>query len=153
MLPDWSGTDIEAPPIMSEDTSATNRKSSPTAEPPRGGRQDHEAMQRASMLPLGGPARPDTLAASGGLEVPGGDPAASAALAPTPRAHPPERIPGERELDTLTHREPGAIGGRFNGADIPAEPPHWVNDDLARERAAEAGGGPGKKPRRDGEHR
>jgi hypothetical protein len=140
---------------MAEDPSITNRKPNEAAEPPGGGRQDHEAMRRASMLPVSGEASLDKLAASGGLEVPGGDASASSAAAPRLHAdHPPEPIPGARERNTLTHREPGAIGGRFNGADIPAAPPQWVGDDLARERAAESGG-PGsrteeEKERRDG---
>lgn len=41
------------------------------AAPPGGGRMDHEAMERASELPVSGPAASDTLAASGGLERPG----------------------------------------------------------------------------------
>ena len=28
-----------------------------------------------------------------------------------------ERIPGERDAGTLTHRQPGSIGGRFSGDD------------------------------------
>ena len=149
MLPGGSGTDIEVRPIMAEDPSTSNVKPSRAAEPPGGGRQTHEAMQGAAMRPVSGPASTDVLAAGGGLEVPGGDPDASAALAPTPHDNRPlERFPGEREADTLTHREPGAIGGQFNGADIPAQPPGWVEDDLARARAEEAGGT--GKGRRDG---
>jgi hypothetical protein len=148
MLPARSGTDIEIPPIMAEDPSITNGKPNEPAEPPGGGRQDHAAMQRASMLPVSSEGSLDTRAASGSLEVPGRDPEASSAAAPPlDTGHPPERIPGERERDTLTHREPGAIGGRFNGADIPAAPPQWVDDDLARERAAEAGGSVRKERR------
>ena len=101
-------------------------------------------MQRAAMLPVSGPADDHVLAAGGGLEVPGRDPDASAQLAPAVHdTHPPEPIPGARETDALTHRESGAVSGRFNGADIPAAPPGWVGDDLARERAVE-GGGPAK---------
>jgi hypothetical protein len=39
--------------------------------PPGGGRMDHEVMRRASELPVEGAAATDTLAASGGLELPG----------------------------------------------------------------------------------
>jgi hypothetical protein len=41
------------------------------ATPPDGGRMNHDAMRRASELPVEGPAATDTLAASGGLERPG----------------------------------------------------------------------------------
>ncbi len=41
------------------------------ATPPNGGRMDHEAMRRASELPVDGAAGTDTRAASGGLELPG----------------------------------------------------------------------------------
>ena len=47
---------------MADDTGAT---------PPNGGRMDHEAMRRASELPVQGAPGTDTLAASGGLELPG----------------------------------------------------------------------------------
>lgn len=51
-----------------------------------------------------------------------------------------ERIPGERDPENLTHREPGAMGGQFTGADIPpdAELP-WLDDVTAEERAREGG--------------
>jgi hypothetical protein len=41
------------------------------AAPPDGGRMNHEAMRRASELPVAGPAATKTLAASSGLELPG----------------------------------------------------------------------------------
>jgi hypothetical protein len=41
------------------------------ATPPNGGRMDHEAMRRASEMPVQGAPGTDTLAASGGLELPG----------------------------------------------------------------------------------
>jgi hypothetical protein len=41
------------------------------ATPPGGGRMDHDVMRRASELPVEGAAATDTLAASGGLEMPG----------------------------------------------------------------------------------
>jgi hypothetical protein len=41
------------------------------ATPPDGGRMNHETMRRASELPVEGPAATDTVAASGGLELPG----------------------------------------------------------------------------------
>jgi hypothetical protein len=41
------------------------------AAPPEGGRMDHDAMRRAAELPVTGPAASDTLAAGGGLDLPG----------------------------------------------------------------------------------
>lgn len=59
---------------------------------------------------------------------------------PGPR-RPEERIPGEREVNTLTHREPGAMAGQFSGADIPAaSPPDWLDEDTTLERVREGGG-------------
>ena len=53
--------------------------------------------------------------------------------------HPP--IPGERDSSTLTHREPGAVGGQFSGADIPSPNPNeWLDERTAREHAREGGG-------------
>ena len=71
---------------------------------------------------------------------------AEGAMAETsrPRAtHQP--IPGERDPDNLTTREPGAVGGQFTGADIPPEE-HlpWLDRSTAEEHAHE-GGLPGKK--------
>jgi hypothetical protein len=113
------------------------------AEPPGGGRQDHAAMQAGSMLPVDGPASTDTLAATGGLDVPGREPHST-----TRRAREvdtsvaaPEPIPGAYERDTLTYREPGAIGGRFNGADAPPDNPDSIMDDSVREEHRLEGGG------------
>jgi hypothetical protein len=41
------------------------------ATPPGGGRMNHDVMRRASEMPLHGAAGTDTLAASGGLDLPG----------------------------------------------------------------------------------
>jgi hypothetical protein len=105
--------------------------------PPGGGRWDHEAMREAAQRPITGPASTDTLAASGGLELPGH------------RAHEsraadivaPEPIPGERDESTITHRQPGAIGGRFTGADAPpVDPTHLMDEATIRDRELEGGG-------------
>ena len=53
-----------------------------------------------------------------------------------------DRIPGERDPTTLTHREPGAIGGRPNGGDIPPTPPEWEDDVTRHEHEREGGGAP-----------
>ena len=51
-----------------------------------------------------------------------------------------ERIPGERDAETLTHRQPGAIGGRASGADTPSSDPHHVMDDATiHDRQREGG--------------
>jgi hypothetical protein len=55
--------------------------------------------------------------------------------------HPHPMIPGERDPTTLTHREPGAVGGRFAGADVPSpDPKAWLDERTAREHAREGGG-------------
>ena len=41
------------------------------ATPPGGGRMNHEVMRRAAEMPVEGAPGTDTLAASGGLELPG----------------------------------------------------------------------------------
>jgi hypothetical protein len=57
---------------------------------------------------------------------------------PPRAAHQP--IPGERDPDNLTTREPGAVGGRFTGADIPPDD-HlpWLDRATAEEHAREGG--------------
>ena len=53
---------------------------------------------------------------------------------------PHEMIPGERDPSNLTHREPGSIGGRFTGEDIPPSS-HlpWLDEATASEHAHEGG--------------
>jgi len=106
--------------------------------PPGGGRWDHETMREAAQRPISGPGSTDTLAASGGLEL------------PAHRSHPAraadviadEPIPGERDASTLTHRQPGAIGGRFSGADAPPVDPRRLMDAATmHDRELEGGGG------------
>ena len=49
-------------------------------------------------------------------------------------------IPGERDPDNLTSREPGAVGGQFTGADIPPESHlEWLDEATAEEHAHEGG--------------
>ncbi len=59
-----------------------------------------------------------------------------------------ERIPGEHDATTLTHRQPGAIGGRPNGADIPAGAPDW-EDEITRSQHELEGGGAERERRRE----
>ena len=47
-------------------------------------------------------------------------------------------VPGERDRDTLTHREPGAIGSS-NGEHIPPMTEDWL-DDAARDEMRRDGG-------------
>jgi hypothetical protein len=82
------------------------------------------------------------MAAGGGLEVPGGAPGAadlpSVGMGDTGTHEP---IPGERDEQTLTHREPGAIGGAFNGQDdIPAPVAGSMDEQTLRDRVLEGGG-------------
>jgi hypothetical protein len=108
-------------------------------------------MREAAQRPVSGPAATDDLAAGGGLEVPGREPHVVPAAEHPPVPERREPIPGERDADppspggfggASTHkREPGAIGGQFNGADIP--PPRrsdWLDERTAFERAWEGGG-------------
>lgn len=77
-------------------------------------------------------------AASGGLEVP----AAGGRVPPEEHIEETDAsamIPGARELDNLTHREPGAIGGQFNGSDIPATQPSLLDDADTVEAYREGG--------------
>jgi len=97
-------------------------------------------MRDAAHRTVSGPASSDSLAAGGGLEVPAAlasddedqhhrlDDTAASSL-----------IPGARELDNLTHREPGAIGGNFNGSDIPVTHSELL-DEADRVEAYREGG-------------
>ena len=49
-----------------------------------------------------------------------------------------ERIPGERDPSTLTHREPGSMGGDPYGADIPPVPAQWEDEETCREHERRA---------------
>jgi hypothetical protein len=119
--------------------SVTERNDPHLAEPPGGGRQDHDVMRDAATRTVTGPASTGTLAAIGGLQVPGREPHAEAAPASGEAAR-HELIPGERDASTLTHREPGAVGGQFAGADIPAASPEaWMDERTAAEHAREGG--------------
>ena len=107
--------------------------------------QNHDAMRAASERPVSEPASTEMLAASGGLELPGRErPASTLPFIGVDRAAAHEPIPGEHDATTLTHREPGAIGGAFNGADN-------VSGDTAtapetvRERIREGGGRDGER--------
>ena len=105
--------------------------------PPGDGRWDHETMREAAQRPVVGPASTDTLAASGGLELPAG----RAPQARSAAAVVSEPIPGERDQSTLTERQPGAMGGQFSGADTPpVDPTHRMDSATIHDRELEGGG-------------
>jgi hypothetical protein len=60
-----------------------------------------------------------------------------------------ELIPGARDETTLTHRQPGAMGGDPYGADIPAEPPQWEDEAGRRELKRDGGGAPRERHHHD----
>ena len=49
-------------------------------------------------------------------------------------------IPGARDASTLTYREPGAMGGAPDGADIPPVGGDWEEPSTRREHEREGGG-------------
>ena len=121
-------------------------------------------MREAATRPIAGPAGTETRAAIGSLDVPGREPHAHRSGSEPPPAatsHDPGSpstgrtashggasalIPGERDASTLTHREPGAVGGQFAGADIPAAAPQgWMDERTASDHAHEGGGSAAKK--------
>jgi hypothetical protein len=57
-------------------------------------------------------------------------------------------IPGQRDESTLTHRQPGSIGGDPHGADVPAAPPEWEDEQTKREYQRDGGGA--ERERKDG---
>ena len=108
-------------------------------------------MRAASMRPLSGPGSTDTVAAIGALDVPGREthpavaahPQSSSPMATTSAPGHPHReaIPGERAVTTLTHREPGAVGSGFAGANVPSPDRHaWMDETTAAEHWKEGGG-------------
>jgi hypothetical protein len=114
------------------------------ASPPAAGEQDHDAMRVDAMLPvMPGTASTDTLAAAGGLNVPGNDPAATMQIArtmSTTAAH-HEPIPGERDPSNLTHRQPGAMGVPFWGEDTHVDLDDTMTERTKEDREIEGGGG------------
>ena len=118
--------------------------------------QTHEAMRAAASRPISGPAATSTLAASGGLELPGGERRDREALTVGMNEQPPhEPIPGERDTTTLTHREVGAIGGAFNGEDnVTSNVDTLLDDRVRRELVREGGGADAERQfeKRHGDH-
>jgi len=86
-------------------------------------------MRRAAHEPLM-PGRPEGagLAAGGGLELPGAPGDEESRDHRLAESAGGGLIPGARESDTLTHREPGAVSGQFNGSDIPTDRAEVLNE-------------------------
>jgi hypothetical protein len=114
------------------------------AVPPGRGEQNHEVMQADALRPVIGPAGTSTLAAGGGLEVPGREPHPYTVQHET-LSHEP--IPGERDPETLTAREPGAIG-TLSGAQLPVGDARALLNDEDIEELWRDGGGLSHKRRR-----
>ena len=51
-------------------------------------------------------------------------------------------IPGERERNTLTYRQPGSIGGPEFGSEIAGPPSVLMDDTTIAEHQREGGGAP-----------
>lgn len=51
-------------------------------------------------------------------------------------------IPGERERNTLTYRQPGSIGGPASGSEIPGPPSVLMDATTIAEHQREGGGAP-----------
>ena len=117
--------------------------------------QTHEAMRAAASRPVSGPAATSTLAAGGGLELPGGERRDDALTMGINEPHHHEPIPGERDETTLTHREVGAIGGAFNGEDnVTSNVDTLLDDQVRRELVREGGGADAERQfeKRHGDH-
>jgi hypothetical protein len=57
-------------------------------------------------------------------------------------------IPGERERNTLNHRQPGSIGGPASGSDVGGVPSVLMDATTIAEHQREGGGAPStRKPR------
>ena len=109
--------------------------------------QTHESMRAAAARTVSGPASTPSLAAGGGLELPGGEGRNTAVPSVGgDQQSPHEPIPGERDESTLTHRQPGAIGGAFNGEDnVTTDVDTRVDDQVRRELMREGGGADGER--------
>jgi hypothetical protein len=51
-------------------------------------------------------------------------------------------IPGERERNTLTYRQPGSMSGPGSGSDVGGTPTALMDDATLEERRREGGGAP-----------
>ena len=58
-------------------------------------------------------------------------------------------IPGMRDDTTLTHRQPGAIGGDPYGGDIPPAAAEWQDEAVRKEYERDGGGAPRERKHHD----
>jgi len=70
----------------------------------------------------------------------------AATASPTPSPRPPI-IPGARERNTLTYRQPGSMGGPASGASGITEGSSSMDAQTIAERQREGGGGPQERRR------
>lgn len=124
----------------------------PPASPPGDGRQDHDAMRVDAMLSiLPGQGSTDTLAAAGGLNVPGDDPVMTEqlarALATIASRHEP--IPGERDTSNLTYRQSGTMSAPFWGERVHFDLGKTMSATTKEDRALAGGGGAGERKHAD----
>jgi hypothetical protein len=109
-------------------------------------------MRVDAMLPIiRGQGSTDVLAAAGGLNVPGGDPAVTEqlarGLATIAARHEP--IPGERDTSNLTRRQRGAMTAPFWGEGVHFDLDKTMTDTTKQDRALAGGGGPGERRHAD----
>jgi len=98
-------------------------------------------MRAAAQRPVSGPAATDTLAAGGGLELPGREECArEVPIVGIDHDNAHEPIPGEHDATTLTHRPAGAVGPAVNGTPRAPSDIDALHDDTRRERVREGGG-------------
>jgi len=102
-------------------------------------RIDHEAMRRAAELPVSGSAATDTVAASGGLDLPGGE--SHPHDDPLSRGTAHEPIPGERDRTSEAQTQPAIVGTTGYGVDVPASSVDPTLDEETRKQIRWEGGG------------
>lgn len=102
-------------------------------------RIDHEAMQRAAELPTSGPAATDSVAASGGLDLPGHESHPHDIAPSRGTAHEP--IPGEHDHTSEPQTQPGIVGTTGYGVDVPAASVDSTLDEDTRKQIRWEGGG------------
>lgn len=98
-------------------------------------------MQQAAKLPVRGPAATESLAASGGLELPGREPQPAGADASGAPDATHEPIPGEHDPPAEATTQPGIVGTTGYGTDVPPVEVDTTLDEKARERIRWESGG------------
>jgi hypothetical protein len=104
-------------------------------------RTNHDVMQRAAERPITGTGATSTIAASGGLDVPGREIHPTQDVTANSTREP---FPGEREVDTLMPTTQGIMAGTGYGDEAPASDlTNTMDETTKREHAREGGGGNG----------